>query len=190
MALIRNILFICCLTFYFLVNAHEGHEEKKIPDSENIQDKVKETIQEGRPKTWAKWIGSFHLILLHFPITLINMLAVSEILFALLRRPAFEFSSQFLVISTAILSVPTAVLGLIYSYSASYEGLMEIFLLWHMWLGISTAIMAVVVAFIREGVGIGRLYYSSLFLLVLLVNIAGFFGGEMTFGPYHIHPPL
>jgi hypothetical protein len=43
---------------------------------------------------------------------------------------------------------------------------------------------------IREVFGIGRLYYGSLFLLFLLVNIAGFFGGGVTFGPYHMHFPI
>ena len=40
----------------FLVLAHEGHR----------------AAMEGQPTTWAQWIGSFHLVLLHFPIALIN----------------------------------------------------------------------------------------------------------------------
>jgi uncharacterized membrane protein len=187
----RTVLLLCFLTFSLLVFAHEGHEEKSIPTSENIQDKVKETTQEGRPTTWTQWVGSFHLILLHFPIALINMLGISELLLVWLNRPIFDFSSRFLSVSSSVISPPTALLGLVYSYSASYEGLMEIFLWWHMWLGLLTAIFAVIVVLIREGgVGIGKLYYGCLFLLFSLVNIAGFFGGGMTFGPYHMSPPI
>lgn len=186
----KTIFLLCFLTFSFLAFAHEGHEEKKIPTSENFQEKVKETTQDGRPTSWTQWIGSFHLILLHFPIALINMLAISELLWACYKKPIFESSSRFLMISSAIVAPPTALLGFIYSYSASYEGLMEIFLWWHMWLGILTAALTVALAFIKEKVGISRLYYAGLFILFILVNVTGFFGGGMTFGPYHMHPPL
>ncbi len=94
------------------------------------------------------------------------------------------------MISVAIITPPTALLGLIYSYSASYEGLMETFLWWHMWFGILTATLAITLAFIKEKIGTTKFYYVGLFILFLIVNITGFFGGGMTFGPYHMHPPL
>lgn len=137
-----------------------------------------------------QWIGSFHLILLHFPIALINMLAISDCLLIYYRRTIFEFSSKFLLVSAAIFAPPTALLGLIYRYSASYSGLMETFLLWHMWLGIGTTILTVALAFIRERMGINKLYYVSLAFLVLMINATGFFGGGMVFGPFHMHLPL
>lgn len=184
----KIIFLILSLTFNFYAIAHEGHEKKHI-HLEDFHDKMEETAQE-RATSWTEWIGSFHLILLHFPIALINMLVVSEILQALFRRPLFEFSSQFLVMAAAILSPLTAILGLIYSYSAFYDGLLETFLFWHMWLGILTAILAVIIAFIREKNGVSKLYYSVLLLLFLLVNITSFFGGGLTFGPYHMLPPI
>lgn len=169
----RSIL-ILLLSLSFLAFAHEGHEEG----------------QEGRPATWTEWIGGFHLIFLHFPIALVNMLALSELLFIWLKSPLYEASSRFLVVSAAIISLPTAVLGLIYSYSASYVGLMASFLWWHMWLGISAAVLAIAAAFIREGKGVGKLYYISLFMLFLVLNIGTSLGGGMTFGPYHMLPPI
>lgn len=180
----RVYFLILNIVISFFVMAHEGHEEKRIFTSESVQNDLKNISQEGLNNTWSQSIGSFHLILLHFPIALINMLAVSEVLLALFRRPIFEFSSKFLVISAAILSLPTAVLGFIFSYSASYEGVMQTFLFWHMCLGILTAITAISVAIFRESLGVGKIYYGGLFLLFLLVNLAGFFGGKITFGPY------
>lgn len=186
----KLFLLLCFLSVTCFVLAHEEHRKKKKPTSEIIEEKVKKTVQEGRPITWTQWIGSFHLILLHFPIALINMLAVSECLFILFRRPIFEFSAKFLLISAAIITPPTALFGLIYSYSASYYGLIETFLLWHMWLGISSAILTVVLSFIRERMGISKFYYAFLAFLVLMINATGFFGGGMTFGPYHMYPPF
>ena len=186
----KIFLLLCFLAFSFLALAHEGHEEKKAATLENVQEKTSETLQQGRPTSWTQWIGSFHLILLHFPIALIYMLAISELLWVWCKKPMFESSSRFLMISVAIITPPTALLGLIYSYSASYEGLMETFLWWHMWFGILTATLAITLAFIKEKIGTTKFYYVGLFILFLIVNITGFFGGGMTFGPYHMHPPL
>lgn len=95
-----------------------------------------------------------------------------------------------MLISGAIFAVPTALFGLIFSYTATYTGLLADFVWWHMWAGITTAVFAIIVAFLRERYGISKLYYSCLFLLFLLINITGFLGGGMTFGPYHMHPPI
>lgn len=175
----KIIFIISFLCFSFLVFAHEGHQET-----------INDSVQQGRPTSWIQWIGSFHLILLHFPIALINMLAISEVLGAWTKRQSFEFSSRFLIISAAVVAPPTALLGLIYSYSEPYEGIMATFLWWHMSLGIITATLAVISALLRARLGADNLYYACLALLFLLVNVTGFLGAGMTFGPYHMHFPL
>jgi uncharacterized membrane protein len=182
------------LTFTSLV----GHEEhKEVDKQETLQESVhptqeQPTIKEfgGRPQTWIQWIGSFHFILVHFPIALIMMTGISEILLVWWQMPIFDYACRFMIIAAAVLAVPTALLGLIYSYTATYSGLLADFIWWHMWAGITTAILAIIVAFIRERYGISKLYYFCLILLFLLVNITGFFGGGVTFGPYHMYPPF
>lgn len=185
---------MCFLSLSFLYS-HEGHKEmeKTKQMTENMHPAGNQSTDQqsgGRPLTWTQWIGSFHLIFLHFPIALINMLAISECLFIWSRRPIFGFSSKFLLVSAAIASPITAVLGFIYSYSAPYSGLMETLLVWHMWLGIGTAILTIVVAFMREKIGLSKLYYVLLIILVFILNAAGFFGGSVTFGPFHMYPPI
>lgn len=189
------ILSILCLFSFTILYSHEGHKEieKKEAIQENtpsIQDQSPITQFEGRPQSWTQWIGSFHFIFLHFPIALIAMTAISEFLFAWSSRPIFDYAARFMLISAAILAIPTALLGLIYSYTSTYTGLLADFVWWHMWTGISTAIFAIIVASLRERYGTTKLYYACLVLLFLLVNITGFLGGGMTFGPYHMHPPL
>lgn len=161
------LLSLCCF-----VIGHEGHEYIS-----------PEILEQGRPATWSQWVGSFHLFFLHFPVALIYMLVICECLLAWQHRPVFDFSARFLMYSAAIVSLPTVLLGLVYSYSASYEGLMEIFLWWHMWLGILTAVFAFLVVLMREKLDVGKMYYGCLLILFLLVNIAGYFGAGMTFGP-------
>lgn len=169
-----RILFLLLLCFTGFVLGHEGHE-------------AAESVLEGRPATWTQWIGSFHLIFLHFPIALINMLAVSELLGYLYRRSEFESVSRFLLISAAFLTPPTALLGLVYSYSVSYEGFMETLLWWHRGLGVFTAILVVILALLRDRVS--KAYYAGLILLFVMVNATAFFGGGMTFGPFQMLPP-
>lgn len=188
MRLIFSLLFIC---FSLSALAHEGHH-KDISEQELVQkngEQVDESVG-GKPQTWTQWIGSFHLVLVHFPIALINMVIISELLLARSGKPMFEFSSRFMLIAAAIISTPTAILGFVFSYSSVYEAMMAPFLWWHMWLGICTALLTIVVAAMRERYGVDNLYYVFLVILVLLVNLTGFFGGGMVFGPYHMYPPL
>lgn len=177
-------LLLLFLGFGSFLPAHEGH------NIENGQEEAVEAVHEGGPVTWTQWVGQFHLIFLHFPIALINLLVISEGLSAWYRQPMYEATSKFLMISAAVLAPPTAILGLIYSYSASYYGPTEIFLWWHMWFGVGTALLAVMTALIREGEGVNRLYYGCLTLLFLILNITGFLGGRVSFGPFHLLPSL
>ena len=170
---------VLCLLFYSALMAHEGHTPLLDTSS-----------HEGMPKNWTQWIGGFHLVFLQFPLALVNMVALAEILFACLRRPLFEAASRFMLASAAFFAPLTALLGIIYSYSGDYEGWMESFLAWHMWLGLATAFLAVIAALIKCYHGCDRLYFAFLLLLVALVNMTGFFGGGMTFGPLHLYPPV
>lgn len=182
------LILLCLLLLSCLAFSHEGHQ-KDLPSSNSIQTNADQTIQRGRPTTWLQWIGSFHLIFLHFPIALINMLAVSELLLGWIKRPIFDFSSRFLVISASILTPLTTILGIVYGNSFSYEGLMATLLSLHMWFGISTAIFTLIIFFVRLHFGRSVIYFFCLILLMLMVNITGFFGGGMTFGPYQMLPP-
>ena len=189
---IRLILCLLCFTFLF---GHEGHQS--VEQNKAQQEMLCPFIEAqpsvnhlgGRPTSWAQWIGGFHFIFLHFPIALIIMTAISELLLACSKRLIFDYASRFMIIAAAALAIPTVILGLTYSYTTSYSGLLATFIGWHLWLGISTAILAVFVAFLREVWGVSKLYYVYLFLLFILVNVTGYLGGGMTFGPYHMYPP-
>ena len=90
-------------------------QKENIQEKESIQEKVKQSNEGGSSITWLQWLGSFHMIFLHFPVALINMVAISEFLFVIAKKPVFEISSRFMLIAAAITAPPTAMLGLIYS---------------------------------------------------------------------------
>lgn len=182
---------VCVLSFSFLYS-HEGHKEHKLEDTfqEHVhQEASPAPIQQGRPQNWLQWAGGFHFIFLHFPIALIIMTVISELIFSWNSRPIYDHAARFMLVAAAILAIPTALLGLMLRYSTTYEGLFADFIWWHMWAGITTAVFAIFVAFLRENYGRTQLYFIALFLLFLLVNLTGFLGGAMTFGPYQMYPP-
>ncbi len=171
------------------VSAHEEPLEEKHPTSEKVHEIGNEPGYESWPKNWSEWIGNFHFILLHFPIALINMIAVAEILFYIYHTPIFDFSSRFMLIAAAVLAPVTALLGYILSLTEPYVGIFGTFLLLHMWSGIGAACLTLVLIPIREFSSGRKLYYYLLAVLVTFINLTSFLGGEMTFGPYHMFPP-
>lgn len=152
------------------VLAHEGHSHAQMPSLSLEQ------------------LGRLHLTFLHFPIALIIMAALAEIFYLIRPKALFDNAARFMLLSAAILSIPTAVLGLIYSYSADYDSLLAYYLDWHMWLGFATASLAIILAAIREYFWKNLVYYSLLVLLVILLIVTAVLGGRITFGPTTLFP--
>lgn len=149
-----------------------------------------ETTDGGRPINWTQWIGRFHLIILHLPIALIIMTAVAELLFTLFPSAIYDYASRFMIVAAAFVALPTALLGLIYSTTFTFNGILADFIFWHMMFGISTALLAIYVAYLRVKDGRSTLYLSCLAILLLFVSVTAFLGGGVTFGPNHMSPPL
>lgn len=188
------ILSVLILLSASLIYGHEGHQHTTLGAiSESIQGVDGAPIVKefhSRPESFAEWIGGFHFIILHFPIALINMAAIAEFLYFWTKKSIFDLSATFMLITAAILIVPTALFGYIYSTTAVYHGLLADFLWWHMWFGISTAILTIVTAYLKVKKGTIPLYYILLFVVFFLVNITSMLGGAMTHGPKHMLPPI
>src|SRR6185503_2999584 len=97
----------------------------------------------GNTLLWVRWIGGLHLLFFHFPITLVVMTALSEVLFVRYQKIFFDTLSRCMLASAAAFALPTALFGVIYSYAASYTGTLVNLLKWHMWTGISTALLII-----------------------------------------------
>jgi len=137
-------------------------------------------------KNWINWVGNFHPVILHFPIALIIMTGIAELLAIRSPSPIFHNAARFMIFFAAITVIPTALLGLAYGYKATYEGTLSIIFWWHRFSGLTTAAMAIITVFLKELSLRKKLrgcYYGfSLGILVVLVTIAGYLGGDMTFG--------
>jgi uncharacterized membrane protein len=165
--------------------AHEGHHHaSEISDISALF----LSDSQGVPwNQWMSWLGSFHFLILHFPIALIVMTVAAELLWFLFKNPVFDHAARFMILAAAIFAVPTALLGLSLGYGNHYEGELLNLYTWHRAFGLATAALAVVTAILREGYTRHVFYsltgyYIALAVLFVLVSLTGTFGGEMTFG--------
>jgi len=147
--------------------AHEGHHSL--------------LAAEGTTTDWFSWIGSFHLITLHFPIALIVMAAIAELLFSITKKSLYESAAYFMVIMAAIITLPNAILGFLYSLPENYPGEMGRLLTLHKVSGVLTALLAIFTAYVRVKDGRTTFYLWLLALLFALVTITAYFGGAVTF---------
>ena len=183
----------------------DAHEKKKDQQESPGQDKTEKQVEhkhdhgahglkgEAGYKKFIKWIGNFHPIFNHFPIALIVMTGLSELLFLWFPSPVFSNASRFMIIAAAITAMPAALFGLAYGYEANYTGQLSSVFWWHRFTGISTAILAVTSAVLKElhvrkRVNKIGYYYTALIISILFVTITGYLGGEMTFGLFHMFP--
>ena len=166
-----KLVILGCLLTATLI-AHEGHH--LLASGEDWLD-------------WMRWIGRLHFDVLHFPIALIIMTGVAELLFYGYRYPQFEQAAYFMIVAAAIWSVPTVLLGFFLSYGAVYGDVREMIFQWHRYLGIVTMLLAILTAYLRYDYFAKRkkslnLYYMTLLFLFLSVSLTGALGGSLAFG--------
>lgn len=136
-------------------------------------------------KRFLRWLGKFHVIVVHFPIALLLAAAAGEVWSAWrhVRQPASTV--HFCVLLGAISAVVSAVLG--WLHAASGYGLdSPSILAWHLRFGTATAgvsVILVVLSVIENRREKRSWWFRLLLLLVaLLVAVAGYLGGRLAYG--------
>lgn len=158
-------------------SAHDGMNEIALNES----------VQSSQPAVnYLYWVGIIHPMIIHFPIALIFVAALAEILYLLTKKNIYSCAGEFAIVCAAIAIVPTVLTGLAFAYSADYTGKTAVFLWWHQYLGLFTALMTLAAAYIREcdwkeGQSRG-LYYLFLGISFMTVSLTAFLGGEMAWG--------
>ncbi len=126
---------------------------------------------------WPKYLGRFHPIAVHFPIALLTLAAVAELLGRWRKEPHHLQTAWFLLAIGTLSAIPASVLGWIHAENTSHQG-DDLF--WHRWLGIAVTVLAcVTLAFGRRA---PKWRLPALLLLAFLVGITGHYGGYLSFG--------
>lgn len=145
---------------------------------------------EGVPRA-VRFIGQFHVAVVHFPIALILAAGLAEFLFLLSRRAWLGDAARFLVLVAAPAAAVAVTLGwcaeAFSNFLYRYQEVIET----HEAMAVSTTITIIITAILSElARRSGRdwlklLYRIGLAVAVVLVAITGYFGGELVHGLGH-----
>jgi len=138
-------------------------------------------------ESWWVWgfLGRLHPIIVHFPVSLLLIAAVMEMLTFRKFQSSLRTGINWLVFIGAGGAVIAAVFGWLLASSGSYGG--DTFAS-HQWVGITTAVLGVLVAIslwmaIRTNrYGFVKIYQVLLLLATVGVSVAGHYGGSLTHG--------
>lgn len=133
------------------------------------------------------FLGALHPGVIHFPIALLSVAALLEIVQIVRRKPEPAPGTAVLAYLAAAAAVPAAFFGFML---ADYSGEEGKILDWHKWLGIASTVLALSAAACavkaRTCAGSRAGLRISLILGTGLVLITGYLGGELVFGEGHI----
>lgn len=168
--------------------AHEADEHEHSSGSEEVAEAPSghPYPPEGVPRPFA-WLGKFHPVATHFPIALLSVAALAELL--LLRRPSelFEHAVRFSVWGGAVGALIAAPLGWFFAGFHIFDD--SWVMTAHRWVGTGTALWALLVLMLcertyRNGAK-RRPFRLALLLGAALVGATGFLGGSLIYGLDH-----
>ena len=138
------------------------------------------------PRT-LRWLGQFHILVIHFPIALLLAAAAGEMWS--MRRGARDSSpavERFCVLLGAAGAVLAAALGWLHADFGGYGAGSGRILVLHRWVGTAAALCALATALLSERDAYrqqrSRLFRITFWTGNLLIAAAGHFGGTMVHG--------
>ena len=148
-----------------------------------------QTVATEPPPDWLLFLGRFHPLLLHLPIGFLVLALMLELASRLPRLSQLRPAGGFALAWGALLALVTAALGWMLSQEGGYSAEL---LSWHQWTGISTAVLAWGVLWLRRrhrqvpSVGRGFFYGLGWALLAGLLGFTGHLGGSLTHGEEYL----
>jgi len=139
---------------------------------------------------WAQFIGRFHPLAVHFPIALVLLVPILDLVG---RSPRFSYlrlSSGFVLGLATVGAIVAAFLGWCLGRSGGYSGAL---ITQHMWGGILLALTCWLCWLLRTRLGQGEAIFGvSIAICVGLVAWTGYRGGQLALGADHLteHMPV
>ncbi len=132
-----------------------------------------------------RWLGRFHLLLIHFPIALVIAAGIAELLAAWRQVVIPSRTVGFCLRLGAMFAAPTAALGWLFAASGAGAGEPGL-LMMHRWLGTAAATWLVAAAVcderdVRRGIR-SRAVQLLILSAMLLTGVAAHFGGLLVHG--------
>ena len=140
------------------------------------------------PSGFLDAVGRWHPALVHFPVALLVVAAVAELLCIFRRDGYFGDAARFMVTAAAWTAVPAVLAGFARAGAITIPPAAQEAFAVHRIAGIVVAVLAVLAAGLAAGVRRSGqiwelfLYRIVLFLAVAFALTAGYYGGEMVYG--------
>ncbi|WP_316753098.1 c-type cytochrome domain-containing protein [Pedobacter gandavensis] len=140
---------------------------------------------------WLQPLGRMHPMILHFPIVLLMLAMLMEFFRfkeAYVKEPLYQSFTTGLLLSGALFSAITVIMGLLLSKEASYSGTL---LDWHKWTGVGVVFMASIIYWSRNAAW----YKLSTARIGAVVTVfclifAGHYGASLTHGDNFVMEPV
>ena len=138
-----------------------------------------------------RWLGKFHLLLLHFPIALVLAAGVGELWSVWQRNPIPSESVRYCLWLGALAAVPTAGLGWLFAAAGNGVGSPQL-LMAHRWLGTTAALWLVITAVCAErdsrrgsrSQSVRLLLMSGILITALTAHLGGLIDRGVDFFAY------
>jgi predicted CXXCH cytochrome family protein len=128
-------------------------------------------------------LGKFHVLILHFPIGILILVAFLEIISHFYKKSDWRQKTHFLLLWGIVAAVFTAYCGWLLAGRGDYDPKL---IFWHKWLGFSTVAFALLLWFYKNT----KWYLPMLGTCVALLLAAGHYGGSLTHGENYLTEPF
>lgn len=191
-------LLVVTLFFMFssLGLAHTEHEEiyEEISDIEMIIDDSDTESDEAVETKFnlKRFVGRFHPLLIHFPITLLLIAAASEWWFCFTKQSVARKMGLINLWIGTLTSILAALTGWILASSKKFSGEDAQLLLNHRWLGVSVVVISILTLcgfyLLKKYTWRDKLYIVLLTVVASLVGLTAHFGGSLIYGSDYLVP--
>ncbi len=154
--------------------------------NDSLMAQVKSTTSNENFWLWS-FLGRLHPMIVHFPISLLFIALLMEIIAWKRKSTYFQPAIILLVLIGALSAIAAVLFGLLLSNSDEYE--LSDALAVHQWTGIATMILSSITAFAYKRSGL-RIQKILLSVTVVGVTVAGHFGATLTHGEGYLSSVL
>ncbi len=173
-------------------------EEAAAPPSPGVSDAVsgpsagssdpqalQSASERNRAESPGDFLGRLHPVATHFPVALLLIAALAELLLVLRPALGLQPTIRFLVIAGGIGSLIAAPLGWFAAGWRLTDRSETLYL--HRWLGTGIAVASLAALWLVTRKGENRTSLRTLLIvLAVALMVQGYLGGEMVFGPNHL----
>ncbi|MBA3700446.1 MAG: hypothetical protein H0W78_16490 [Planctomycetes bacterium] len=149
------------------------------------------TLMAGDGPSMVALFGRAHVVMVHFPVALLMLLALIEVLRWRRTAGSMDQTVALIAVVTALSSIVAMIQGLMLGGDDGESDYAK--LVWlHKWLGIATTLVACAVAVVAlrrqlgDTIGLTRIYRALVLPGAVLVSLTGHYGGALVHGENHL----